>query len=78
MQYLKKCIQYDYFFSKLSSIVNFASVSFKHYPKLRSIREKETIDLIAYLEELETSTGTNQFRTLKKGLEILIGPHILL
>lgn len=45
------------FFSKLSYIINFASVSFKRYPKLRSIREKETIDLIAYLEELETSTG---------------------
>ncbi|KDO51959.1 hypothetical protein CISIN_1g039830mg, partial [Citrus sinensis] len=41
------------FFSKLSSIINFASASFKRYSELKSAREKEIIDLIA-LKELET------------------------
>ncbi|KDO49809.1 hypothetical protein CISIN_1g040992mg [Citrus sinensis] len=53
------------FFSKLSSIINFASASFKRYSELKSTREKEIIDLIA-LEELETGTGANQVRTLQK------------
>ncbi|KAH9693295.1 TTF-type domain-containing protein [Citrus sinensis] len=53
------------FFSKLSSIINFASASFKRYFELKSAREKEIIDLIA-LEELETSTRANQVRTLQR------------
>ncbi|KAH9686650.1 TTF-type domain-containing protein [Citrus sinensis] len=53
------------FFSKLSSIINFASASFKRYSELKSAREKEIIDLIA-LEELETGTGANQVRTLQR------------
>ena len=53
------------FFSKLSSIINFASASFKRYSELKSAREKEIIDLIA-LEELETGTRANQVRTLQR------------
>ncbi|ESR36738.1 hypothetical protein CICLE_v10029872mg, partial [Citrus x clementina] len=53
------------FFSKLSSIINFASASFKRYSELKSAREKEIIDLIA-LEELETGTRVNQVRTLQR------------
>ncbi|XP_024036210.1 uncharacterized protein LOC107178826 [Citrus sinensis] len=53
------------FFSKLSSIINFASASFKRYFELKSAREKEIIDLIA-LEELETGTGANQVRTSQR------------
>ncbi|ESR59275.1 hypothetical protein CICLE_v10018323mg, partial [Citrus x clementina] len=53
------------FFSKLSSILNFASASFKRYSELKSAREKEIIDLIA-LEELETGTRANQVRTLQR------------
>ncbi|KAH9738403.1 TTF-type domain-containing protein [Citrus sinensis] len=53
------------FFLKLSSIINFASASFKRYSELKSAREKEIIDLVA-LEELETGTGANQVRTLQR------------
>ena len=58
-------MRYDSFFSKLSSIINFASASFKRYSELKFAREKEIIDLIA-LEELETGIGANQVRTLQR------------
>ena len=64
------------FFSKLSSIINFASASFKRYSELKSTREKEIIDLIA-LEELKTGTGANQVRTLQRAGDTH-GAHILL
>ncbi|ESR60241.1 hypothetical protein CICLE_v10017935mg, partial [Citrus x clementina] len=62
------------FFSKLSSIINFASASFKRYYELKSAREKEIIDLIA-LEELETGSGANQVRTLQRARDTRWSSH---
>ncbi|KAL5843061.1 hypothetical protein ACOSQ3_013664 [Xanthoceras sorbifolium] len=53
------------FFSKLNSIVNVVSSSFKRHSELKSIREDEIKDLIA-LGELETATGANQIRILQR------------
>ncbi|KAL5754155.1 hypothetical protein ACOSP7_022375 [Xanthoceras sorbifolium] len=53
------------FFSKLNSIINFVSASFKRHSQLKSIREDEIKELIA-LGELETATGANQIRTLQR------------
>lgn len=49
----------------MSPTINFAIASFKHYFELKFAREKEIIDVIAS-EELETSTGANQVKTLQK------------
>ncbi|KAL5756912.1 hypothetical protein ACOSP7_021325 [Xanthoceras sorbifolium] len=53
------------FCSKLNSILNFMSASFKRHSELKSIREVEIKDLIA-LGELVTATGANQICTLQR------------
>jgi len=58
----------------LSSIINFASASFKRYSELKSAREKEIIDLIA-LKELEIGTGANQVRTLQRARDTRWSSH---
>ncbi|XP_042460160.1 zinc finger MYM-type protein 1-like [Zingiber officinale] len=54
-----------FFFSKLSSIVNFVGSSSKRHSQLKSIRGNEIIDLIKS-RELGTGTGVNQASTLQR------------
>ncbi|XP_042415100.1 zinc finger MYM-type protein 1-like [Zingiber officinale] len=56
---------YGYFFSKLSSIVNFVGSSSKRHSQLKSIRGNEIIDLIKS-GELGTGTRVNQASTLQR------------
>lgn len=55
----------EFFFLKLSSIVNLIGASTKHHMRLKYVWEVEITYMLAS-GKLETSIGVNQIRTLQR------------
>lgn len=70
----REVIPVHQFFSKLTFVVNFFSVSSKHNSELQSVQIHEITNMIA-IDELETSKGANQIGTLWKTGDTRWGSH---